>query len=103
MQRREHEASKRQARVRAANEFRATQIARLRHALANDDCALLLQRLTEGGAAAQQPVSTKQAARVTTQCWAVLKTYDEINRLEAAVLDGQEQVPQGGVSKGASR
>eukprot|EP00966_Prymnesium_polylepis_P070993 1649246-Prymnesium_polylepis.1 len=67
VQRREHQASLRQARVRAANEFRATQIARLRHALENDDCGSLLQRPTEGGAAAQQPVSGKQAGRVTTQ------------------------------------
>ena len=103
VQRREQQARKQEARVRAAKEFRATQIARLRHALANDDCVSLLQRPTEGGAAAQQPVSGKQAGRVTTQCWAVLKVYEEIDRLETAVLDGQEQVPLGGVSKGASQ
>ena len=103
VQRREERMSKQQLRVRAAKEFRATQIARLRHALANDDCASFLQRPTEGGAAAQQPVSGKQAGRVTTQCWAVLKVYEEIDRLEAAVLDGQKQVPEGGVSKGASQ
>jgi hypothetical protein len=33
----------------------------------------------------------------------VLKVYEEIDRLEAAVLDGQKQVPEGGVSKGASQ
>eukprot|EP00966_Prymnesium_polylepis_P121050 2797739-Prymnesium_polylepis.1 len=38
VQRRETQVSKRQARVRAAQELRATQIARLRHALSNDDC-----------------------------------------------------------------
>ena len=102
VQRREHRVSKQQARVQAAKEFRATQIARLRHACMNDTCGSFLQQPTEGGTA-QQPVSVKQGVRVGTQCWAVLKTYEEIDRLEAAVLDGREQVPPGGISKGASR
>eukprot|EP00966_Prymnesium_polylepis_P276681 6392164-Prymnesium_polylepis.1 len=68
VQRRETQVSKQQAsmqaRVRAAQaalEFRATQIARLRHALTNHNCASRLLQPTEGDAAPQPVVSCKQA------------------------------------------
>ena len=49
------------------------------------------------------PVSTMSASRVTTQCWVVLKVYDEINTLEEAVLAGTRKAPPEGISKCASK
>eukprot|EP00966_Prymnesium_polylepis_P193156 4476998-Prymnesium_polylepis.1 len=99
-QRRERRASKQQLRVLAAKEFRATQIARLRHACMNDNCTSFLQQPAEGHSTAPWHVSEKQSRRVHTQCWAVLKTYEETDRLEAAVLDRGEQVPARGDQQG---
>ena len=53
--------------------------------------------------AAKTPVGAKTASRVTTQCWVVLKVYEEINTLEEAVLDGQRGAPSEGISKCASK
>ena len=83
VQRREQRASKQQLRVLAAREFRATQIARLRHACMNDNCTSFLQQPAEGDSTAPRHVSEKQSGRVHTQCWAVLKTYEETDRASA--------------------
>ena len=68
----------------------------------NDDVVSLLQRPDDSGSTKQPGPSPKQVSRLSTQCFTVLRTYEEIDRLEAAVLNGQEPVPQGGISKAAA-
>ena len=47
-------------------------------------------------------IALKQVGHVTSQCWVVLKVYEEMGRLERAVLEDGALVPAGGISKAAS-
>lgn len=67
------------ARVKEAKAFRAAQIQKLRGALLDNDAASFLCQ-PEGSAA---EISQRQGARATTQCWVVLKTYEEIDRMSS--------------------
>ena len=47
-------------------------------------------------------ITLKQVGHVASQCWVVLKVYEEMGRLERAVLEDGALVPAGGISKAAS-
>jgi hypothetical protein len=83
--------------VKEAKAFRAAQIKRLRAVLFNDDAATLLRQPDDAPGA----ISKRQGARATTQCWVVLKTYEEIGRIEEKVLSGAP-VPRGGIAVAAA-
>ena len=71
---------------------------KLRSVLFTDDAALLLKQSDDATAA----ISKRQSARATTQCWVVLKTYEEIGRMEDEVLHAGAQVPRGGIAVAAA-
>ena len=98
VQRREQQAVRLKARVKEAKAFRAAQIQKLRGALWNNDAASFLCQ-PEGSAA---EISQRQAARATTQCWVVLKTYEEIDRIEEEVLTSGAPVPRSGIAVAAA-
>jgi hypothetical protein len=47
-------------------------------------------------------ITLKQVGHVASQCWVVLKVYEEMGRPERAVLEDGALVPAGGISKAAS-
>ena len=97
VQRKEQQALRLQAQVKAAKAYRAAQVQKLRSKLFNDDATSLLCQPADGAA-----ISQRQAARATTQGWVVLKTYEEIERMEDEILNSGAKVPHGGIAKAAA-
>ena len=52
--------------------------------------------------AAPPPISTAQTSRVTTQAWAVVRFYEELDAIELGVLAGSRAAPQGGLKREAA-
>ena len=98
MQRKEQQQVRLLARMKEAQAYRAAQIKRLRGVLFNDDAASLLRQPDDAPAA----ISKRQGARATTQCWVLLKTYEEIGRMEGEVLGSGAPVPRGGIAVAAA-
>jgi hypothetical protein len=48
------------------------------------------------------PITMAQASRVTTQGWAVVRFYEELDAIELGVLDGSRVVPAGGAKQAAA-
>jgi hypothetical protein len=92
--------------VAAAHLVRVARIERLQKALLAGDVASLL-RPDEGdaaveGSASPGGLSPKQASRLTTQGWAVLHFYKEVDAIELGVIEGTREVPKGGVKLAAA-
>ena len=98
VQRTEQQQVRLLARVKEAKAYRAAHVKRLRAVLCNDDAASLLRQPDDAPAA----ISKRQGARATTQCWVVLKTYEEIGRMEEEVLCSGAPVPRGGIAVAAA-
>ena len=84
VQRTEERLSKLELQVRQAREWRVGAVERLKRILLSGDVAPLLNR--GEGEEAHQPLSPAQTSRLTTQGWALIAMYKELDRLEAAVL-----------------
>ena len=99
--------------------MRIERIERLRKALLSGNVVSLLrpdepQPVAEGGAAAggvsaaaaaakpAEPISAAQASRLTTQGWAVVRFYEELDVIELGVIDGSRTVPKGGANRAAA-
>jgi hypothetical protein len=121
--RRDHRWALEKERVAAAHAVRIQRIERLRKALLSGNVISLL-RPDEAGSTAQgggaeggskegggvnaakapppAPISTSQASRLTTQGWAVVRFYEELDAIELGVLDGSRTVPKGGAKNAAA-
>ena len=99
VQRKEQQAQQLQARVKAAKAYRAKTVQKLRGVLFNDDAESLLCHSDNSDAI----ISKRQRARATTQCWVVLKTYEEIGRIEDEVLNSGAPVPREGIAAAAAQ
>lgn len=100
VQRTEERLSKLELQVRQAREWRVGAVERLKRILLSGDVAPLLNR--GEGEEAHQPLSPAQTSRLTTQGWALIAMYKELDRLEAAVAAGLERVPKGGELRAAA-
>ena len=94
--------------VAADHAMRVQRIEQLRKALLTGNAVSLLRgpsHEAEGESEAAPPlppISAAQASRVTTQGWAVVSYYEELDRIELGVLDGTRSVPKGGVKLAAA-
>ena len=100
VQRTEERLSTLELQVRQAREWRVRAVERLKRILLSGDVAPLLNR--GEGEEAYQPLSPAQTSRLTTQGWALIAMYKELDRLEAAVAAGLERVPKGGELRAAA-
>ena len=86
--------SKLQESMAEAHGWRVEHIERLKNILLLGDPSDLLGRSEEEGAA---PISAAQTQRLMTQGWSLVCLYKELDRLEASVAAGTEEVPRSGV------
>ena len=85
--------SRLQETVEKAHQWRVEHIERLKTILIHGTVSDLLDR---GDGDAHEPLSAAHLQRLTTQGWALVCMYKELDRLESAVLAGQEAAPAGG-------
>ena len=107
--RREQQWARQKEHVAAAHAVRVQRIELLRKALLTGNAASLLRapaREAESEPTAATPpeplISVPQASRVTTQGWALVCYYEELDRIELGVLDGTCSVPKGGAKLAAA-
>ena len=98
--RREWRLAKEEARMHEAHAWRTDTIERLKGVLVSGDVSELLTCSNEEGVL--EP-SAAQTQRLTTQGWALVYMYTEIDRLEAAISSGAEKPAKGGVVMAAAR
>ena len=105
--RKEQQWAQQQESVAAAHAVRVVRIELLRNSLLSGNVASLLRpppSEAEGSdaEALPLPISLAQASRVTTQGWAVVRFYEELDAIELGVLDRSRSVPKGGAKQAAS-
>ena len=105
--RKEQQWAQQQESVAAAHAERMVRIELLRKALLTANVASLLRPLpskaeTGEAEALPLPISLAQASRVTTQGWAVIRFYEELDAIELGVLDRSRTVPKGGAKQAAA-